>query len=456
MTAASHHPHVSAASSASSRPRLLLLTHRLPYPPDRGDRIRSYHLLRHLSQHFQVDLACVSDEPVWLQHHQLLSTMARRVLLQPISTKWSALRAAAALLSGQAITPAWHYRVGLAQEILQWHQQKPFDLVLTFCTGMIRYARLLCPPPSPQNQPPSRSAASHPPARRVRHILDLVDVDSLKWDSYADRSWPPLSWIYRTEARRLRRIEAGHFDQLDAITVISDAEARAYRQHVGDHPLLTVVPNGVDLDYFSPLPDTDAHTLVFTGVLNYRPNTEAVIWFARQVMPLLRQQVPDARFLIVGRHPTPAVEELAQIPGVQVIGSVPDVRVYLEQASIAVAPLLLARGTQNKVLEAMAARRAVVCSPAAAAGIDAQPGQHLIIAESPEDWVRQILQLWSNPAHRNTLAAAARQWVQQHRSWDQAVQPMIQLIHRLLASSAEDSSSRPDTPALASSRAASS
>ncbi len=410
------------ASAEPRKPRVLLLAHRLPYPPDRGDRIRSYHLLKHLSRDFDVAVACVSDDPVWLQHHQLLRTMAQRVTIQPISPNWSRVRGFSALFKGQPVTPAWHYRVGLAQSILQWHEQDPFDVVLTFCTGMIQYARLLT------SHGLRKAGLRHSPV--PRQVIDLVDVDSMKWASYAKSTWPPVSWVYGAEARRLRRIESGALDHFDAITVVSDAEAAAYRQSVGEHPGLTVVRNGVDLDYFAPLPDAGAnsHSLVFVGVLNYRPNSEGITWFAKNVMPLLRQRVPDATLKIVGRHPTPRVEQLGMIPGVEVVGSVPDVRSYLAEAAVVIAPLQIARGLQNKVLEAMACQRAVVCSPGAAKGIDATPGEHLLVADQPEEWASQLQGVLEDPTRRQVLAQAARRHVEQTYAWDRALTPMTALL----------------------------
>ncbi len=404
------------------RPRVLLLAHRLPYPPDRGDRIRSYHLLKHLSRDFDVAVACVSDDPVWLQHHQLLRTMAQRVTIQPISPNWSRLRGIGALLKGQAITPSWHYRVGLAQSILQWHEQEPFDVVLTFCTGMIQYARLLT---SAGLRKVGLKSSPVP-----RQVIDLVDVDSMKWATYARGTWPPVSWVYGAEARRLRRIESGQLDHFDAVTVVSSAEADAYRQAVGEHAGLTVVRNGVDLDYFSPLPDAgpDNHSLVFVGVLNYRPNSEGIIWFAQRVMPLLRKRLPNATLKIVGRHPTSRVQQLAMIPGVEVVGSVPDVRSYLGEAAAVIAPLQIARGLQNKVLEAMACQRAVVCSPGAAKGIDAQPGVHLLVADEPEMWAQQLHRLLDDVPMRQSIAQAARKHVEETYAWDRALAPMVDLL----------------------------
>jgi len=399
----------------ADRPSVLMLTHRMPYPPDRGDRIRSYHMIRTLAQHFDMALACPSEEKVWLQHHQLLRKLADRCCIMPTSPTAGRVRALGALLTRRAVTPAVFYRASLAQQISMWQDKKPFDAVLTFCTGMIPYARLLVEQAKLQGRP-------------LVHVLDLVDVDSLKWEAYAREARWPMSWVYGHEAKRLREIEAGRFDHLAGVTVVSDAEAEAYRTHVAEHPALRVVRNGVDTDYFHPLGDCDETRVVFTGVLNYRPNVDAVTWFAHEVLPALREKVPTAVFRIVGRHPSPSVQELSAIDGVELIGSTPDVRDHLACSAAAVAPLRIARGTQNKVLEAMASQRAVVCSQAAASGVDASNGEHIIEADTPEQWVKAIERLFQDGEARRQLAAAARQRVETHYGWDAAMAPMVELV----------------------------
>lgn len=407
---------------------MLMLTHRLPYPPDRGDRIRSYHMLKEIARHFEVAIACTSDEPVWLQHHQLLSTIAKRVAIQPISTWASKYKSIVAALSGQSLTPYYYYRQGLADTIVQWHEEAPFDVILTFCTGMIKYARLLAPQPGDHdsNGHSDKQAGNTGPS--IRHVLDLVDVDSLKWRSYASKSWPPLSWLYRAEAKRLCSIEAGRFDHFDALAVVSEAEAQAYRKHIAEHPGLTVVGNGVDLDYFSTLPDSDSKTIVFVGVLNYKPNVDGVCWFVENVLGELKEHIPDARLLIIGRHPIPRVEQLAEQAGVEVVGSVPDVRVHMQEAAAVIAPLQIARGVQNKVLEAMACAKPVVCSPEAAQGIQAQDGQHLMIASEPSQWVEKLRKLLTDKPLRQQLGAEARRHVEINYSWSQRLAPLIKLL----------------------------
>jgi sugar transferase (PEP-CTERM/EpsH1 system associated) len=287
--------------SSGGRPirRLLLLTHRLPYPPDRGDRIRSYHLIRTLAQHFDVALACTSDEPIEPEHRRRLGALVNPLAIERINPVWGRARALGALACGRAGTPSMFYRRRLARRIVQWHRSEPFDAVLTFCTGMIGYARQLLDA-SPD---------------RPRHILDLVDVDSAKWAEYAADAAAPLRWIYAAEAKRLRRIEAGALDHFDAVTVVSRREYDLYRSTVGEHRGLHIVGNGVDSEYFTALPDAASQTLVFVGVLNYKPNADAVIWFVHHVMPELRRRLPQVDFQIVGRNPPKHVQALGHIPG---------------------------------------------------------------------------------------------------------------------------------------------
>ena len=207
---------VGVLGTLSRRPtrRVLLLTHRVPYPPDRGDRIRSYHLLKLLSRHFDVALACTTQEPVAAEHRHVLSQLTSRLAIRGLNPILSKARGAAALATGQPITPSLFYDPLLARQIVRWHEDKPFDAVLTFCTGMLRYGRLL-------THPAYRSARFA--GARPINVLDLVDVDSMKWAAYAKHTAGPMKWVYRTEATRLARVEAGLQDRFDAITVISGA-----------------------------------------------------------------------------------------------------------------------------------------------------------------------------------------------------------------------------------------
>ena len=422
-------PPQSKRAERRTRRRVLMLTHRVPYPPDRGDRIRAFHLLRLLNESFDIDLACTSDAPVTEEHQRVLGELAPRLAITPVSPRGGVLRGIGALACGQPITPSWHYRRTLAATIRRWHRQVPFDAVLCICTGMARYAGILAPPERAIEQ--RRTAAS---VLWPRLVLDLVDVDSLKWRSYSEQSPAPLRWIYGLEARRLSGVEAGRGVSWDAVSVISDAEAEACRRHVGDHRRLVVIGNGVDLDSFTALPDPDTNTLVFTGVLNYRPNVEGIRWFVAHVMPLLQRLDrfrKDLRLRIVGRDPCAAVHALGDAPGVEVVGPVADIRDAIGASSVAIAPLQTARGVQNKVLEAMACARSVVVSSAAAEGIDAVPGRHLLVADQPQQWASHIERLLRDAEYRRSVADAARQLVARTYAWPQRARPMVDLLHTL-------------------------
>jgi sugar transferase (PEP-CTERM/EpsH1 system associated) len=391
---------------------LLLLTHRFPYPPDRGDRIRAWNLLHFLARHFTVDVACTDARRPTNEQRQVLAASAQRWTCVKLNRGSSFLRAAWAWMVGGPITPSFFHERKLARQILSWHAAQPYDVLLTFCSGMVYHARALL------KQGP-----------QLAHVLDLVDVDSYKWRQLAAQTSWPLRWLYAAESRRLRRLERGETPLAHAVCLVSASEADLYREHVGPRPGLFVVGNGVDVDYFLPQPPpAPGKRILFTGVLDYAPNVQAVVFFATQVLPLLRQEVGDVEFVVVGRSPGRRVRALARIPGVRVIGAVPDVRPYLRDAAVVVAPLRMARGVQNKVLEAMASARPVVCSPAAAAGIEARAGGHLIVADHPGEWSAAVLRLLANPSMAEQIGQAAQEHVRARYTWEAQLQPMLQAI----------------------------
>ena len=276
---------------------------------------------------------------------------------------------------------------------------------------MIGYAKALLAQPDPP-----------------RHVLDLVDVDSQKWARYAEQSRGPMRLVYQAEARRLRAVEAGRVVPFDAVTVISDAEVQRYAEHVTEQHRPTVVGNGVDLDRFAPAPQTSEPVIIFTGVMSYKPNVDAVVWFARRVMPRILAAVPYARFDIVGKSPSQQVNVLDELPGVRVVGPVEQTADSLRASTIAVAPMQIAPGVQNKVLEAMACGLPVVCSSAAASGIDATPNEHLIVADDAAHCAAQCVRLLLNPDERARIGSAARGRVERRYDWPTAALPMLELI----------------------------
>jgi polysaccharide biosynthesis protein PslH len=261
----------------------------------------------------------------------------------------------------------------------------------------------------------------------VPAVLDLMDVDSEKWLDYSRaRSWP-LSWVFRTEGSRLRRLEQDMAQWARGVMLVSEAEAEVFRSFCpweGVH----AVSNGVDLDYFQPTAEHSGNGCAFVGALDYYPNVDAAIWFCREVWPSIHERHPESTFSLVGRRPTAAVQRLAEVPGVQVVGQVPDVRPFLARSAVVVAPLRIARGLQNKVLEALAAGKAVVASPPALAALQCQPGVDLLAASSTGEWIEAILRLLADSGLRKEFGVAGRKYVEEHHTWERCLEPLTDLL----------------------------
>lgn len=385
---------------------LLFLAHRIPYPPDKGDKIRSFHLLQHLALRYRVHLgAFIDDDRDW-DHVASLKTMCGETCFVPLRAARAKLRSLAALATGEPLTLHYFRSARLARWVDGLLRSRRVDRALVFSSAMAQYL-------------PEMSAGG------VRRVLDFVDLDSDKWRQYGDRSRGPLRWVYRREAATLFRLERRYAAAFDASLFVSEAEARLFTAQAPEVAArVSVVENGVDTDYFSPQRaypspySPDEAVLVFTGAMDYWANVDAVTWFARTVFPLVRSGCPEARFYVVGTRPAREVRALAELPGVQVTGAVADTRPYLAHARAAVAPLRIARGVQNKVLEAMAMARPVVASPQAVAAI--RPCAELLewTSEAPEAAARLLLTLLRGP-DRAALGDALRAHVLRHYNWHQ-------------------------------------
>ncbi len=381
---------------------LLFLTHRLPYPPNKGDKVRSYHLLKHLAQRHRVHLGTFIDDPDDEQHLPAVQALCASVHAARLHPRVARLGSLTGLLRNEPLTLAYYRDASLETWVRQLHQRAQLGAVLVFSSSMAQYAA----------------------ASKVPLLVDFVDVDSAKWTDYAPaHSWP-LSWLYRREGQQLLRYERSVAARADRSFFATEKETELFRGLAPECAArVGAMGNGVDFDYFnpeltrnSPYPAAEA-SIVFTGAMDYWPNVDAVTWFARDMLPALRQRWPTARFHIVGRSPTAAVRALAS-ESVTVTGTVPDVRPYLQHAAVVVAPLRLARGIQNKVLEAMAMARPVVAASACVGAIDAQPGEHLLQATEPADFVREVSDLLADPGRARQIGQAGRERVLQVYGWD--------------------------------------
>jgi sugar transferase (PEP-CTERM/EpsH1 system associated) len=323
------------------------------------------------------------------------------------------LRAALSLARGRSATEGLFYSPRLKDTVDSWTSQIRYDAVLAFCTSMAPYL-------------------DSPGLAGVPAIVDFVDVDSQKWFDYAARASGLKRALFQWEGGRVQKLEQETCVRASAVALVSEPEAELCRQ---SSPAASIhaVPNGVDLEYFgqaiTPLRD-DAHPpeCVFVGALDYRANVEGLTWFCQDVWPDVRRRRPDAKLTLVGRNPLPAVRQLDGSQGVKVVGDVPDVRPFLAQATIVVVPLRVARGIQNKVLEALAAQKPVVASSSALEGLDLVPELHAYRADSPQEWGDCLQRLFNDPALQRRLSSAGRAFVERHHNWNTRLEPFERLL----------------------------
>ena len=399
---------------------LLYLTHRVPYPPNRGDRIRNYHLLRHLAKDHQIHLACLADEPPTDETRAELDRLCQQVAIVPVTSKRRWIRGGMSLLTGDTVTEGLFREPKLHQVVERWRSETAFDTALASSSALSPYLRTL-----------------HDAG--VPCVMDFIDVDSVKWGDYARESTGIKKWLYHREATRLRRVEQDVCSWAHGVTVVSTPEADLLRE-MAPTANAHAVPNGVDIEFFTPKPTTQSQRLVFVGAMDYRPNIAGCIWFADHVWPLIRERYPNAVFEIVGREPTAVIRSLEQRPGIQVAGTVPDVRPFLQNATAAVVPLTIARGVQNKVLEALAAGKAVVASPSPVVGLGVEPDVPLLQADSPAEWLAAVSRVFDDETLRSKLELAGRDFVLTHHRWESCLEPMSQLVADAILAAAKPTS----------------
>ncbi|KEQ54014.1 TIGR03087 family PEP-CTERM/XrtA system glycosyltransferase [Sphingobium chlorophenolicum] len=393
---------------------ILFLCHRIPFPPDRGDKIRSYHLLERMAQVAPVHVGCFADDARDMEFAPDMAklTASQCLLMRDRSRVVAGLKG---LATGQPLLVSLFDHPDLHRWVAKLLEERPIRAVAAYSAQMAHFV-----PPLPDG---------------VRFVMDFVDFDSAKYAAYGAQGAGPMAWINRREGRVLLDFERKVAERADLCAFVSEAEAALFRQASGLGPDRIVgIDNGVALDYFDPASDfpmverPDGPLLVFTGQMDYRPNVEAVESFARETLPAIRARCPEALFAIVGRNPTKSVQALAGLPGVIVTGAVPDVRGWLAAADVVVAPLRIARGIQNKVLEAMAMARPVVASPQAAEGIDAQDEEHLQIAADPAQEAEKIIALLSDKDRAGRLGRAARARMEERYRWSATLAGLPEML----------------------------
>ncbi len=385
------------------KPPLLFLIQRLPYPPTKGEKIRALQIFRYLAQWYDMHLGCLLDDPADAEHLETMRAMCTSMHVAPLNRRMATLLCLRGLLTGEALSVTYFQDRGLARWVRDVITRVKPAMIFVYSSNMAPYVL---------DQPRSSPL-----------VVDLVDVDSEKWRAYAEALTGLKRWVYRREWRKVAALERRIAAEADMASFVSDAEASLFATLVPDHAAQVIgVSNGVDYRYFdpagsyAPVYDTTVPNYVFTGTMDYPPNADAVAWFAADILPVIRKTLPGAQFHIVGHSPSEAVQRLARIEGVHVTGRVPDVRPYVAHATASVAPMRIARGIQNKVLEAMSLARPVVVTSGALEGIDAVPNQEVILADDAASFAGACVRLAAGNLG-SVVGRAARDCVLQRYDW---------------------------------------
>jgi sugar transferase (PEP-CTERM/EpsH1 system associated) len=392
---------------------ILYLAPCVPYPPNKGEKIRAFHQIRLLSREHTIHLVCVARQREDLDCIKHLRRYCASVdWVYRKKTLPLRILAALTFLVGKRF--AFRSRE-LEDRIVEKLRSEKFDRIYVFTASMAQYVRHVSDIPK---------------------VMDFVDVSSELWRAYANFHSFPLSWLCRLKAQRLARYEDEVARMFDHSVFVSEAEADIFRQRGGDRPV-SVISNGVDLDYFSPpadgWPRPHLPIIAFTGTMDYFPNVDAVTYFCRQVFPLIRGVLPQAHFYIVGRNPAGIVKKLGSEPQVTVTGSVPDVRPYLARSSVVVAPFRVGRGIQNKILEAMACGIPVVGTTTAFQGLEVKKGDgfRMVHDDNPDEFAVEVLRLLKDIDWWRCCSLKARNYVDRFHRWDDQVSRLNLLLREL-------------------------
>ena len=378
--------------------KILFLSHKIPFPPNRGDRIPSFFRMKHLSKKNDLSIAfpCFYEEELKLTDEiKKYCVSIDTELIKPFNAK---LKSLYSVLTRKPLTLPYFYSKKLHKKILKRIEEENFDLIYIFCSSMAQYVM---------------------DVKGIKKIIDLVDVDSHKWLQYSKKTFPPLSTLYYLEWKKLKKYEIFLAKNCECTILISENEKKLFIEHYINNVPTLVVPNGVNLKYFRPNKNYSykPQKIVFLGAMDYYANVDGVAYFHDKIFPIIKKEIPDAKFYIIGSRPAKAVQKLAS-KDVIVTGFVDDVRTYLNDACVCAVPLRIARGIQNKILEAMASGIPVVTSPICNDGVAAVDGENILVGKTPQEFAKYVTDILSNHNLRDKFARNGRKFVEEHYSWE--------------------------------------
>lgn len=390
---------------------ILFLAHRIPYPPTKGDKIRSWNFLSRLAKHHTVHAGFFVDDKKDLDHLPVLDQVLASYCAVPVSSFEQKLLSLRAFFTGVSLTECSYPRKKIAKYCNRLISNEKIDVIFVFSAAPMALIDGDC---------------------SLNVVADLVDVDSEKWRDYSQRAAWPLSGVFAREAIKLAKFEAKVVDRSARTLLVSEEEAGILREcNPGAAEKIVAVKNGVDTAFFNPRnyeAETVENSLLFTGALDYQPNIEAVSWFCEAIWPLVLDKNSEALFYIAGSSPTAEILDKAYLPGVEVLRDVPDMAEVIAKAQIVVAPLLTARGIQNKVLEAMAMATPTVSTSVANAGINGVSGEHLLVADTPLKFAEAVAGLLEDTNNGASIGSAARTFVKKNFSWESSYEELDNII----------------------------
>lgn len=400
-----------------SKEPLLFLCHRIPFPPNKGDKIRSFNILKWLNQHFDVYLGCFIDDPYDQRYVDELAKHCHQLFYLNQNKNIAKIKGLTSLLSGKPITLPYYFDAKMQCWVDQTINKHGIGKAFIYSSSMAQY----CQGDSYQ---------------KLTRIIDFVDVDSDKWRQYAEKKSGISKWIFNREYQLLAKYEDKVCQQFDHSLFVSPDEAKLFsdRQQAADRAKVAGILNGVDIAFFDPDAQCSQEPLLpatpfisFTGAMDYWANVDAVVWFVEHVWPQIQSARPDVKFVIAGGNPTPQVQALAS-DKIIVTGRVNDVRPFIKKAACVVAPLRIARGIQNKVLEAMSLDKPVVCTSMAMEGINAAESDAVKVEDNPQQFADYCLAYLSANETSTSDLSGNRKWIIEHFTWQQTLQPLTGLF----------------------------
>lgn len=416
--------------------KILYLAHRIPYPPNKGDKIRSFNELKYLSHSHEIHLGCLADNPADLKYAKNLKQYCKKVHVAPLNKTIAKAKSLTSLFHYRPLSVAYFYSKLLQTTINHWLSSNHYDAIICFSSPMAEY---IFRAPTLKYRFSLRHA---PCAMRLtpRLLMDFCDLDSDKWLQYSRHMRFPLNLVYKIENRSLLKYEKRINHLFDHSVFVSQQEADLFSRLYPEARNVSVIPNGVDYKYFSPQASgleplalsRKMPVLLFTGAMDYHANVDGVTWFCDQIFPLIKQEWPKCRFYIVGSNPHPKVRDLENRSHIRVTGFVKDIRPYYQTADVSVIPLRVARGIQNKALEAMVMEKAVVTTSKAMDGIHAVPGEHVLVEDTLGGFSSAVCTLLKDQTRRKQLGKQARKFVMANYDWPTNMKKLDTLLQARL------------------------